>query len=286
MARGLGNLPEGGGSGSGLRHLWLKDDGETARIRFLTDGDEIYWDWFHRIEERGQYRGERICVRSALDEPCNYCDEEVKSIFQWIAWVYVEYVDYASPGQGRKPVTIGRTKMYREHMNEARLLRLAGAHANSVKMRFEKLGTLLDHEFDWTRSGPKGTNRPQYTLDPVEKCKMPKELRELLAELDDLEDIAFDRVKKIEKSDRKRTVEPSRPSKRPRDEDEDDEDPFGAQAKKKPARVEPEEDDENEEETPNKRGKVPADYDDEEAEAPKKKQRREEPEDDDEDSPF
>src|SRR3990167_4748666 len=112
MPKGL-DFPERGAGNT--RYLWLTDDGESAKIRFLTDGDEIYWEWFHRLEDRaGKFQGEKICKRSALEEPCEYCDDNIKSVFQWLAWVFVYYVDRSEPAPGRKPITVGRSKMYRE----------------------------------------------------------------------------------------------------------------------------------------------------------------------------
>lgn len=199
MPKGLTSIPDGGGGRGGLVfHVRLRDDGESCKLRFLTDADEFYYEWFHRVEVGGKYQGDKICVQSALGESCKLCEQGAKSSMLFLAWVYEYYHDYPEPGEKRVRVSEGSRAVYREEVNEARLLKASGMHKGSIKMRFERFGTLLDHDYEWIRQGAKGTTRPVYLLEPLEKAKLPKELADLYASLPDLEDVAFDRVEKPE----------------------------------------------------------------------------------------
>jgi hypothetical protein len=196
----MDDFPEqgaGGGKGN-IWHLRVTSDGERARIRFLTEGNEFFYSWFHRLEVNGKYQGDKLCVKYEYEQECDLCADQVKSTFLWLAWVYVDYQDYAETAQGRKPIQRGKRTMYRAEIKEARLMKYAGAHKGSVKTKIdfldEKNESLLDYEFDWTRSGEKGSTRPSYALDwaDQEKVKLPfpKELADLLADLPDLESVA------------------------------------------------------------------------------------------------
>ena len=184
-------------------HVRLRDDGESCKLRFLTDADEFYYEWFHRVEVGGKYQGDKICVQSALGESCKLCEQGAKSSMLFLAWVYEYHHDYPEPGDRRvRVISEGSRTVYREEVNEARLLKASGMHKGSIKMRFERFGTLLDHDYEWIRQGVKGTTRPVYLLEPVEKTPLPKELADLCASLPDLEDVAFDRVEKAPKRER------------------------------------------------------------------------------------
>ena len=188
------DIPAGNREGS-IYHVRLHDHGESCTLRFLTDADEFYYERMHRFMVNGKYQGEKICVQSALEQPCSLCEQGDQSRFQFLAWVFERQHDYTEPGDGRKKVSLsgGRT-VYRQETNESRLMRYSGMHIGSIKTRFERLGTLLDNEFEWIRSGERGTKRPIYTLDVLEKTPMPKELAEIASKLPDLEDVAFGRV--------------------------------------------------------------------------------------------
>jgi len=79
-----------------------------------------------------------------------------------------------------------------------RAQRKASTHTLDNGSQAHSFGTLLDHDYEWIRQGAKGTTRPVYLLEPLEKAKLPKELADLYASLPDLEDVAFDRVEKPE----------------------------------------------------------------------------------------
>ena len=171
MPRGLTQMSEGGGGKSkqnaGFKRVMLYDDGESSKLRFLTDADEMYFDWFHKYADPGDKwpTKRRICLRSALNAPCEDCDNELPSVYEWMAWVYVYTQNLGKAGDGRTPVTVGRRTYYQENCNEVRLMRYASFHKASVKAQYERLSTLLDYEFEWIRQGGEKDNKVSYVLE-------------------------------------------------------------------------------------------------------------------------
>ncbi|KKL97935.1 hypothetical protein LCGC14_1829500, partial [marine sediment metagenome] len=97
-----------------------------------------------------------------------------------------------------KKVKIGGATFYMEEVNEPRLMRYSIMHRGGIKSRAERHGTVLDRQFEWIRTGEAGSKKPSYTLDPLDKEKMPKEIKALIDELPDLEDVALGKVDTID----------------------------------------------------------------------------------------
>ena len=210
MPRGLNNpnLPQAGG-GDYIKTIRLMDDGESCRIRFLNDKDDIFFEWQHRKMEGGQFRGFQVCPRAAFEQNCDDCDsgdDKRRAQLQFFAWVWEYSHDFPQDKEGREAIKIGRKTLYREIVGEVKLMRYAGTHKTGLEYRSDTIGTLIDRDYDWIRAGEKGTMKPTYMLEPVEgtTAVMNKELVEVAADLPDLEDVAFTRVttlNKIEKAD-------------------------------------------------------------------------------------
>jgi hypothetical protein len=213
MVRGLSNAPEKKQSADWIPSLILRDDGESSRIRFLTDEDEFYLEYQHWVD-RKDIKGFYPCLQAALEQPCDLCDSDDERTRKarnfFFAWVYEFYHDYTDKGKDRRPVKEGKITLYREDINDVKLLRMPSGHKESIQMRANKFGTLLDREFDWTRSGEKGDTSTQYILDPSDEGKkpMPKELAALAAKLPDLEDVAMGRVTSLNPQEKKQDKAP------------------------------------------------------------------------------
>lgn len=204
--RGLQNMPTGGGGGDWIKTIRLIDDGESCKIRFLTDKDDIFFEWQHRKMEGGQFRGWQVCPQSAFETPCDECasgDDKKRAQLQFFAWVWEYTHDFTVDKEGRKPVKLGRKTLYREDVNEVRLMRYAGTHKAALEFRADRFSTLIDRDYDWVRSGEKGSMKPQYILEPSDEGKAPlsKELVAIAADLPDLEDIAFSRIDSLTKKE-------------------------------------------------------------------------------------
>jgi hypothetical protein len=75
-----------GGSGSGVFYLKLPDDQDSAIIRFLEQGDEVYSYWYHdfsHADKKNGWRNRFPCL-DLNDEgtPCPGCEQELPRRFQ------------------------------------------------------------------------------------------------------------------------------------------------------------------------------------------------------------
>ncbi len=206
MPKGINNMPTGGGGGDYIRQIGLKEDGESCQIRFLTDKDDIFFEWQHRKMEGGQFRGWQVCPSSAFDSPCDECssgDDKKRAQLQFFAWVFEYTHDFTSDKEGRTPIKLGRRTLYREEVNEVKLMRYAGTHKSGLEFRADKYGNLIDRDYDWVRSGEKGSMKPQYILEPTDDGKKPlsKELVAIASDLPELEDVALSRVDSLTKKE-------------------------------------------------------------------------------------
>jgi len=60
------------------------DDGETATVRFLEEGDKITWIWVHEVAIEGRQWGRQVpCLdQDDEDEPCPGCERQLKRSFK------------------------------------------------------------------------------------------------------------------------------------------------------------------------------------------------------------
>ena len=214
MPRGYSNYEQkrqeaaDGGGGSGIYHIRCLEDGESCKIRYLTDHEDLYWDWFHRkTNDTGGFAGMKLCPRST-GNACVDCklakDESLsdkeraghRAQMQVLAWAYEYEHYYTEPKEDRKKVTLGRSLVrYMKTVNEARLWRYAGAHMKALEPTIQLRNTLLDRDYLWIRSGKKGDTKPQYTLESMsDESELPAELKKLVLSLPDLEEVALERV--------------------------------------------------------------------------------------------
>jgi hypothetical protein len=300
MPRGIeGDIPSGG-SGTGskwIRHVRLRDDGDFSRLWFLTECNEMFWERFHNIdnpEDKGPRWLSILCVNSAFGQACDLCEKD-QSRTEFLGWCYEleHYYSDKPPKIETERVKMAGSTYYVQEVNEPRLMRYSIMHRGPIKTRFDRHGSICDRPFDWIRSGEKGSKRPTYALEPLDKEKLPKDLRDLIDELPDLEDIAMDKTRRLDgkpndDEDKEETSRGRRYATRTVDEDDDDEDEEKNEFARERA---PKRDEDEEDEPKPRRGRRAArDDDDEEDEKPQRRSRRtEEPEDDDddgEDNPF
>ena len=117
--------------------------------------------------------------------------------YMFLAWAY-EYRQFmAQAGQGRERVEWNRLVRFREEVNEPRLMHYSHMHSGSIDMRVQRHGTLVDRDYEWIRTGVRGTQRPTYILEPLDQSPMPPELEALRASLPRLEDVALGRVRTL-----------------------------------------------------------------------------------------
>ena len=197
--RGFDNVPERGSS-SFIPTIRLRDNGESCRLRFLTDYDDFFWERFHRRMKGREFQGFFVCENSAFNKPCAACSAGDKSIVLIHAWVYESVHDYTEPQEDTKAIKEGRRTVYRKTVNEPKLFRISVAHKGSIGLRIEKVGTLLEHDFDWVRSGKRGDVNTSYTLDFGEKLSEEdkEEMVKIAASLPSLEDAVLGKVTSLD----------------------------------------------------------------------------------------
>ena len=234
--KGLSNIPKApeGDSGGGERKSFIRNtrlltDGEFCKIRFLTDVEEMYFEWQHSVHDaKGQFRGYKVCPASAFNQECDDCKAGNGASLQFFGWVWEYNHTYTEPGDDRTPIKEGKRTVYREDVGAVRLFRYSNFHKASLEMRANKYGTLLDRDYEWIRSGEKGSKRPQYMLEPSDDGKepMPKELVTIATGLPDLEDVALGRVETLDVKKDVPYGEEEKVTVIPLDDDKDDPLPF------------------------------------------------------------
>ena len=198
-------IPTGGGGGGAgfIRHIRLLDKGESLTMRFLTEFDDFFWERFHRVMEGGQFKGMKICVSSALGQACPQCEGGDRAGVQFLAWTYELTHDYSSVPRNAQRMKlskaqVGTRTIYREEVNEPRLMRYSTMHFDVIRDRFDEFETLLNHTFKWRRLSEAGDRQPSYLLEPAGEGGMSSELAQVIAGLPDLEDVAMGRVESLD----------------------------------------------------------------------------------------
>lgn len=179
----LNNMSSGDGArGDYIEELWVKA-GESARIRFLTDGDEVITTFFHRVvtdKESGKVR-ESYCT-SSVGQDCQNCVDQVPKSLRWHVWVYVYYRLLSQPQEGCEIIEQAGRVMYKQPVNKVMLLRRGvgkGQYlANKLQSLYQRYGTLLDRDYDWVRQGSTKDNTT-YDLIPYDQANFTVAMKEL-----------------------------------------------------------------------------------------------------------
>lgn len=195
---------ESGGGGGGIYHIRCVEDGESCRMRFLTDHEDLFWGWFHRkLDATGGFAGMKLCPRE-LGNACEDCiaarggEERRKASMNFLAWAFEYEHYYTKPVEGAKEITVGRATRYVKPVNEVRLWRYATAHMKALDPIITRKGTLIDRDYEWIRAGPKGDKKPQYSVEAVgDPSPFPANVAALVANLPDLEEVALGRVTSV-----------------------------------------------------------------------------------------
>lgn len=202
-----------GGGGDFINRVLLFNDQEFAEIRFLTEFDEMYWEWAHRYQTVVGNAGRtiwqtRVCPKQNGQE-CGRCaDGQVAARVFWY-WVYVYNFYWQDPGEKRTQVKVGPTLVrYKEEINMPHLLeRSMGSHS-TIETQLNMIGNLTDRKYRWIRQGARGDQKTTYAMHPHEQeaSEMPDELKALLPTLPDLEAVAFGRIEKWDSGKEPETV--------------------------------------------------------------------------------
>jgi hypothetical protein len=185
------------------------DDGDHARVRFLTDTDDIIEAGIHELEEispagKKKYP-KRYCAREDTGD-CQWCKEgsiPKKTMFLW-AYVYEIMHKTQNPALADDPNAARWSQVkspgggiyYKEEVNGVQVFRSKRGKSNVIQDAFinyaDEYGTWTDRDYKWSRSGK--LMDTSYTLTPKEASKMTKEIKEIQAGLPDLAEYATGKI--------------------------------------------------------------------------------------------
>jgi len=188
-------------SSSRIPEVILKNDGEVAIMRFLTD-EPIDYDAHDMFDPATGGRVEyKVCKRP---DECDNCKKEIARTRIFMFWVWLDRILHPQPhpeGNWQR-VEVGRRTYYEEPVGSVHLLRRkfgrGGALWNQFEEVFENYGTWRDRPYSFRRKGAPRSMETTYTLTPLEKSPMPSDLVELSGKLPSLEAVAQETVVSLE----------------------------------------------------------------------------------------
>jgi hypothetical protein len=180
----VGNLTDG----ERIRRLTLRD-GESALIRFISDGNDVVKAYMHNLEKdtpRGRKFVWQYCTKNDTDS-CPECSGGGKAKGMLYLWVYVYTIMHRgqnpeldnNPDADRwSPVKVGNITYYKEDVNTPRIFSLSVGRANVYQNKligfWQENGTLTDRDYKFSRMGSKLDTT--YDLIPKDKAKKSKEV--------------------------------------------------------------------------------------------------------------
>ena len=185
---------------AGRKWLMLREDGESALVRFLSDIDDgrapgglAVQAKFH--VERSQGAGGQVRmsdpIMCAEDETCNLCTasgEPSRSML--LAWVWVYHIDHAQnqeqkgrfAGEPWQPVTAGDGRtLYRETIEAPRVVKATSRLTHQIMAVYGHEGALTTKDYTLTRVGARGSTETTYSLYPQDKAKFEREIPALVS---------------------------------------------------------------------------------------------------------
>ncbi len=202
-------------------YLFLSNDGDTARIRFLEEPKEgLFSGVFHRPYTKGKGLSNPIlCVERDNDVPdiegmtdkCPLCTQDDKPGLKFFLYVYVYHIlhplqnpalakDASAPKW--KAVKVGKGEdartMFKQDVNKVKVL-LGGAQMQEKVTECEAAAaeedgdSLLASDYKLIRHGVKGDSDTTYVFRAIKKSGTLKdEVKEAIDKLGDITDIALE----------------------------------------------------------------------------------------------
>lgn len=197
----------GGGSGGSVLYLKLPNDGDSATVRFLEEGEEVYSYYYHDFSHVAPKEGWKTKI-PCLDEddegtPCPGCEQDLPRKFQGlINIIWRDAPVYAKDKEGnidwsKQKGTADQVAVWRGGIN---IFNKTLARKDAT---FKGIGS---RDFEITRDG-EGLQNTSYSVEPVvvdgetKAVALSKADKELAKEKYDLEEIArfveYDEFEKI-----------------------------------------------------------------------------------------
>lgn len=183
--------------------LWLRlaDDGDSAVVRFLEQGDEMYSYWYHDFSNVDEANGWRTAV-PCLDQdekgsPCPGCANNLPRRFKGLVNIIWRNAPVFTRDDEGKVVKDKVTKEYQIDGHEDQIAVWRGGIQLFSKTLARKDVTykgLTTREFEITREGRKGDAKTTYSVEPADIDEKPGPLKKadqaLADEKYDLDEVA------------------------------------------------------------------------------------------------
>ena len=193
----------GGSSQDRMKQFWLQDDQDRAHMYFGTDGDACVVRGYHSRQIAGRngkqdWTKEIVCPRTlAFDAageqddsiPCTDCDGGDNPWLKPAFYVYVDFIDHATPGDGRQQGKRGNLVVYREPVREVRLWLVKTKDQPRIFDKFGEFATLLDAPYDFTRFGVRKATNTSYELARGVPEPRPQAVTDALGAVPDLAEV-------------------------------------------------------------------------------------------------
>ena len=192
--------------GSGIRKLWLTQDGDIAKFRILTDGNETFTHLFHEVamsSQRGKdYTKDVLCTRRLNEEAefiddadaCKYCAAGLPGKPKGVLLVYLYAVAHKYPdAEGKWTRAMrGEVPIFIEKINEVRIWLIRNRMVDMVADKFGELGTLLDRNWDLKRFGKTGEGPVQYIFEGKDPGPPSAECAQAIQTLRPLDEVVLE----------------------------------------------------------------------------------------------
>ena len=182
--------------------------GDIARVRFLTDANEVYWAYFHSVKSMTRlgktYSRWVYCDKTAdPDADCEKCkkvDLESSEVsfprFRMFFWVFLKNIQHIKKDDKELWKAIKRLgksgkTFYEEEVNLPLVLETGPGNQGYIEERIktwaDKYGTLCDRDYEWSRKGEKMEDTV-YDLIPMdsEEFELSEELKDSLIPLENV----------------------------------------------------------------------------------------------------
>jgi len=180
--------------GTRIKKLMI-NDGETAILRFITDGADVILAHMHELEEvspKGKRYVKRYCTKedTGVCEHCSSGDKPKGFLYLW-SFVYAiiharqnPALEVSQNAPRWQPLKIGSQTFYKEEVNYpmvfATKVGKKSMYRNAITGFWQEYGSLCDRDYKWARNGA-GLDTI-YTLTPKDPTKKSKEVAEFTLE--------------------------------------------------------------------------------------------------------
>jgi hypothetical protein len=191
------------------RILPLKlNEGDQARIRILTDTEDIIKAGIHELTEqtpKGMRYPKKYCTREESGN-CEYCknNDIPKQTLFFFVYVYEIMHKRQNPMLEKdsnaaiwSQVKHGGVVYYKEEVNGVRVLRTKkgkNAYIEAFFINFaDEYGTWCDRDYKWARTGASKEDTA-YSLTPKDPSKMTQEIKDIKDNLPNLADYVTGKI--------------------------------------------------------------------------------------------